>query len=79
MLDEVGVQADRGGRSGKTEHLIARGAPISHPNPGPDGICARLEEHGHTLARFTEDVAARMPTREEGRLLNPGPRCPAFR
>lgn len=41
---------------------LARGTPISDPNPGPGGIYARLEEQGHTLERFTEDVSARMPT-----------------
>ena len=58
---------------------IARGTPISDPNPGPGGIYARLEEHGHTLARFTEDVAARMPTPDEARLLNLAPGVPVFR
>ena len=48
---------------------LARGTPITDPNPGPGGIYARLEEQGHTLARFTEDVAARMPTPDEARLL----------
>ena len=41
---------------------LAKGTPIADPNPGPGGIYARLEEQGHTLARFTEDVSARMPT-----------------
>jgi GntR family transcriptional regulator len=27
---------------------LARGTPISEPNPGPGGIYARLEEHGHS-------------------------------
>ena len=58
---------------------IARGTPISDPNPGPGGIYARLEEHGHTLARFTEDVTARMPTPDEVRLLNLSPGVPVFR
>ena len=58
---------------------IARGTPISDPNPGPGGIYARLEEIGHTLARFTEDVAARMPTPDEARLLNLAPGVPVFR
>lgn len=29
---------------------LARGTPITDPNPGPDGIYARLEEQEHTLA-----------------------------
>jgi GntR family transcriptional regulator len=58
---------------------LARGTPISDPNPGPGGIYARLEEQGHTLDRFTEDVTARMPTPQEIRLLNLSPGVPVFR
>lgn len=58
---------------------LARGTPISDPNPGPGGIYARLEEQGHTLDRFTEDVTARMPTPQETRLLNLSPGVPVFR
>ena len=58
---------------------LAKGTPIADPNPGPGGIYARLEEQGHTLARFTEDVAARMPTPEEVRLLALPPGVPVFR
>jgi GntR family transcriptional regulator len=58
---------------------LARGTPISDPNPGPGGIYARLEEQGHTLERFTEDVTARMPTPQETRLLNLSPGVPVFR
>lgn len=58
---------------------LARGTPISDPNPGPGGIYARLEEQGHTLGRFTEEVSARMPTPEEQRLLALPPGVPVFR
>jgi GntR family transcriptional regulator len=58
---------------------LARGTPISDPDPGPGGIYARLEEHGHILERFTEDVTARMPTPKETRLLNLSPGVPVFR
>ena len=58
---------------------LAAGTPIADPNPGPGGIYARLEENGHILERFTEEVAARMPTPEEARLLNLGPGVPVFR
>jgi GntR family transcriptional regulator len=58
---------------------LARGTPIADPNPGPGGIYARLEDQGHTLGRFTEDVTARMPTPEETRLLNLPPGVPVFR
>ena len=58
---------------------IARGTPIADPNPGPGGIYARLEELGHTLERFTEEVTARMPTEAEVRLLALMPGVPVFR
>jgi GntR family transcriptional regulator len=58
---------------------LATGTPIVDPNPGPGGIYARLEEQGHTLGRFTEDVSARMPTPEERRALKLAPGVPVFR
>ena len=58
---------------------LARGTPISEPDPGRGGIYARLEEQGHILERFTEDVTARMPTPQEIRLLNLPPGVPVFR
>lgn len=58
---------------------IARGTAIANSNPGPGGIYARLEELGHTLDRFTEEVHARMPTVEETRLLKLAPGVPVFR
>jgi GntR family transcriptional regulator len=58
---------------------LARGTPISEPNPGPGGIYARLEDSGHILERFTEEVAARMPTPDETRTLALPPGVPVFR
>lgn len=58
---------------------IAEGTPITQPNPGPGGIYARLEEHGHVLSRFTEEVSARMPTPDEARALALPPGVPVFR
>jgi GntR family transcriptional regulator len=58
---------------------LAEGTPITEPNPGPGGIYARLEEAGHTLDRFTEEVSARMPTPEEARVLALPPGVPVFR
>ena len=58
---------------------LATGTPIADPNPGPGGIYARLEEQGHTLARFTEEVTARMPTPEERRALELASGVPVFR
>src|SRR5580700_7651980 len=57
---------------------LARGTPISDPNPGPGGIYARLEEQGHTLDRLTEEVTARMPTPEEARVQALRPGVPVF-
>jgi GntR family transcriptional regulator len=58
---------------------LAEDTPIGDPNPGPGGIYARLEEQGHILERFTEEVAARMPTPDEARALNLPPGVPVFR
>jgi GntR family transcriptional regulator len=58
---------------------LAHGTPITDPNPGPGGIYARLEESGHVLERFTEEVAARMPTPAEARTLALSPGVPVFR
>jgi GntR family transcriptional regulator len=49
---------------------IAAGTPIVEPNPGPGGIYARLEDAGHVLDHFVEEVTARMPSAEERRRLN---------
>jgi len=48
---------------------FAQGTTIEQTDTGPGGIYARLEEAGHKLARFTEEVGARMPTPEERRAL----------
>lgn len=48
---------------------FAKGTKIEQVDTGPGGIYARLEEAGHKLARFTEEVGARMPTPEERRAL----------
>ena len=49
---------------------IARGTPIASPDTGPGGVYARIEETGHRLGSFTEEVGARMPTPEERRRLS---------
>lgn len=49
--------------------IFAQGTKIEQTDTGPGGIYARLEEAGHSLARFTEEVGARMPTPEERRAL----------
>lgn len=48
---------------------IAEGTAIVEANTGPGGIYARLEEAGHTLDHFVEEVTARMPTTDERRRL----------
>jgi GntR family transcriptional regulator len=48
---------------------LAEGTRIAEQDTGPGGIYARLEEAGHTLAQFTEEVSARMPTADERRCL----------
>jgi GntR family transcriptional regulator len=58
---------------------LAEGTPITDTNPGPGGIYARLEESGHVLERFTEEVSARMPTPDEARVLALRPGVPVFR
>jgi GntR family transcriptional regulator len=57
---------------------LARGTPIAYPNPGPGGIYARLEEQGHVLERFNEEVTARMPTPDEASALNLPPGVPVI-
>lgn len=49
--------------------VFARDTKIEQVDTGPVGIYARLEDAGHVLARFTEEVGARMPTPEERRAL----------
>lgn len=49
---------------------IADGTAIAEEDTGPGGLYARLEELGHELAEFTEEVSARMPHPEEARDLD---------
>lgn len=48
-------------------------------NPGGGGIYARLEEHGHQLAEFTETVQARLATKAETSALALSPGAPVIR
>jgi GntR family transcriptional regulator len=57
---------------------LAEGAMITDQHAGPGGIYARLEEMGHQLKGFTEDVRARMPLREETRTLQLPPGVPVL-
>lgn len=56
---------------------IADGTRIAELDTGPGGIYARLEEIGHVLDRFTEEVSARMPTAAERRQLGLSHTSPA--
>ena len=57
---------------------LVAGTAMVEKNTGPGGIYARLEEAGHRLRRFTEDVRARMPLPEEARALRLPPGVPVF-
>jgi GntR family transcriptional regulator len=57
---------------------LAAGTAMGEKHTGPGGIYARLEEAGHRLRRFTEDVRARMPRPEEARALRLPPGVPVF-
>lgn len=57
---------------------IARGTVIADVNTGPGGIYARIEEAGHELARFTEEVSSRMPTPDERKVLQIGSGVPVL-
>ena len=58
---------------------LAEGTRIAESDTGPGGIYARLEERGHELKRFSEQVTARMPTADEIRALRLQPGVPVIR
>ncbi|MGH1505082.1 MAG: GntR family transcriptional regulator [Acidimicrobiales bacterium] len=57
---------------------LAKGTPMVEENTGPGGVYARLEESGHRLARFTEDVWSRMPNPIEVSQLELAPGVPVI-
>lgn len=57
---------------------IAQGTPIAEVNTGPGGIYARIEDAGHELAHFTEEVSARMPSPDERKVLGIGSGIPVM-
>jgi GntR family transcriptional regulator len=57
---------------------IARGTAIAEQNTGPGGIYARLEELGHRLDHYDEEIRARMPGPDESRRLLLGAGVPVF-
>lgn len=48
---------------------VVRGTPVADVDTGVGGSYARLEERGHRLTRFREEISLRMPTPQESRLL----------
>ncbi len=57
---------------------FAAGTAMVKDNPGPGGIYARLEESGHRLKKFSEEVSARSPSPEEASMLNLAPGVPVM-
>ncbi|MFG2842748.1 GntR family transcriptional regulator [Kitasatospora sp. NPDC048296] len=58
---------------------VAKDIPeVFAENPGGGGIYARLEEHGHSLAEFTESVRARLATKPETKALTLSPGAPVI-
>lgn len=58
---------------------IGRGTPIAETDTGPGGIYARIEDAGHRLAPFIEEVTVRMPTPQEREDLQLGTSQPVMR
>ncbi|PRW64642.1 GntR family transcriptional regulator [Actinopolyspora mortivallis] len=58
---------------------IGKGTKIAEMDTGPGGIYARIEDAGHTLEHFTEEVTARMPTERERDQLQLGTSVPIMR
>ncbi|MFF1870314.1 GntR family transcriptional regulator [Kitasatospora herbaricolor] len=55
---------------------LVEGTPITEENAGPGGSYARLEERGHRLSSFREELHARMPSEDEKRALSLQPGVP---
>ncbi len=58
---------------------LAAGTAIETEDTGPGGTYRRLEESGHTIARFEEEVSSRMPDPTERELLRIPEGVPLFR
>lgn len=55
---------------------VVAGTAVTELKTGPGGSYARLEEAGHTITRFREEIGVRMPTPTELRALRLGPGVP---
>lgn len=58
---------------------LVEGTQIEQADTGTGGTYARLEELGHRLGRFQEDLSARMPLPDEARALRLGAGVPVIR
>jgi GntR family transcriptional regulator len=58
---------------------LVEGTQIEQAATGTGGTYARLEELGHRLGRFQEDLSARMPLPDEARALRLGVGVPVIR
>lgn len=58
---------------------LVEGTQIEQADTGTGGTYARLEELGHRLGRFQEDLSARMPLPDEARALRLGAGMPVIR
>lgn len=57
-------------------YSMVKGSPITEEDTGPGGTYARIEDLGHELARFREELTARMPSPEEASSLRLSPGIP---
>lgn len=57
---------------------LAKGTDMVKENPGPGGIYARIEDLGHRLKRFAEEVTARAPSPDEAQMLQLAPGVPVL-
>lgn len=58
---------------------LVEGTQIEQADTGTGGTYARLEELGHRLGRFQEDLSARMPLPDEARAIRLGAGVPVIR
>ncbi len=58
---------------------LAKGTAIAKRDTGPGGIYGRLEERGHVIEGFEEQITARMPAPEERSQLQIPEGVPVFR
>lgn len=57
---------------------VADAPRVAEPSTGPGGYLDRLEEAGHGPISWQETTRARMPSREEAKLLEVSPSLPVF-